>query len=138
MKRENKIKSTVNDLNITPFLRFLLQRNVLFSSLSLLSFRSLSPFFFLLSSNICFHQFAYLPSTFSNSFPIYLNIPPQTFDHPTHTTTLLYTFPVTPFFCILPPPPLVILLLLPPIRTLQSTSLHFVSFLFSPKCLLRL
>ena len=133
MKRENKIKSTID---ITPLLRFLLRRNVLFSHLFLLSSCSLPPFFLLPSSNACFHQFAYLSSTFSNSFPIYLNIPPRTFDHPTCTTTLLYTSLVTPFFYILPPPPLVISLLLPPVQTLQSTSLQFLSFLFSPKCLL--
>ena len=131
------MKSTINNLDITPLLRFLLQRNVLFSNLSLLSFCSLPPFFLLPSSNARFHQFAYLPSTFSNSFPIYLNILPRTFDHPIHTTTSLYTSPVIPFFCTLPPPPLVILLLLLPVQTLQSTFLRFSSFLSSPKyCLL--
>ena len=135
MKRENKIKSTVNGLDITPLLRFLLQRNVLFFSLSLLSFHSLLSFFLLPFSSARFHQSFYLPSTFSNSFLIYLNIPLQTFNRPTRTTALLYTSLVIPFFCILPPPPLVISLLLSPVQTLQSILPHFLSFLFSPRYL---
>ena len=55
MKRENKIKSTVNNLDITPLLRFFLWRNVLFSNLFLLSSYSLPPFFLLPSSNAHFH-----------------------------------------------------------------------------------
>ena len=38
MNRENKIKSTVNDLDITPLLRFLLWRNSPFSSPNFLVF----------------------------------------------------------------------------------------------------
>ena len=135
MKRENKIKSTVNGLDITSLLRFLLQRNVLFFSLSLLSFHSLLLFFLLSFSSARFHQSFYLPSTFSNSFLIYLNIPLQTFNCPTRTTALPYTSLVIPFFYILPPPPLVISLLLPPVQTLQLILPHFLSFLFSPRYL---
>ena len=136
MKRGNKIKSTVNDLDITPLLRFLLQRNVLFSSLFFLSSRSPPPFFLLSFSSAHFRQSSYLPFTFSNSFLIYLNIPPQTFDHPTRTTALPYTSPVISFFCILPPPPPIVSLLLPPVQTLQSTPLCFSSFLSSSRYLL--
>ena len=131
------MKSIVNDLDITPPLRFLLWRNVLFSNLFLLSFRFLPPFLLLSSPDAYFCQSSYLLSTSSNFFPIYLDILPQIFDHTTHTTTLPYTSLAAPSFCILHPPPLVILLLLPSVRTLQSTSLHFLSFLFSPKYLLQ-
>ena len=89
------MKSTVNDLDIISLLRFLLQKNVLFSSLFFLSSRFLPPFLLLSSSNAHFCQSAYLPFTFSNSFPIYLSIPSQIFDHPIHTTTLPYTSLVT-------------------------------------------
>ena len=127
------MKSTINNLDIISLLRFLLRRNVLFSSLFFLSFHLLSSFFFLSSSNAHFCQSAYLPSIFSNSFLIYSSIPPQTFDHPTHTVILPYTFPVTSSFCTH--------LLLPPIfsllslfsQTLQSILLHFSNFLSSPK-----
>ena len=79
------MKSTVNDLDIIPLLRFLLWRNILFSNLFFLSFHFLPPFFLLPSSNARFHQSAYLPSTSSNSFLTSLSILPQTFCHPTHT-----------------------------------------------------
>ena len=129
------MKSTVNNLDITPLLRFLLWRNSPVFSPYFFCF--LPPSVLPLFSNARFHRSSYPLSTFSNSFLIYLNIPPQTFDHSTHTTTLLYTSPVIPFFCTLPPPPLVILLLLLPVQTLQSTFLRFSSFLSSPKyCLL--
>ena len=132
------MKSTVNHLDITPLLRFLLWRNVLFSSPFFPSSCFLPPFLLLSSPDAYFHQSSYLASTSFNSFPIYLDILPQIFNHPTHITTLPYTSLAAPSFCILHPPPLVVLLLLPPIRTLQSTSLHFLSFLFSSKCLLLL
>ena len=131
------MKSIINNLNITLPLRFLLQRNVLFSNLFLLSFCFLLPFFLLSFPDASFCQSSYLPSTSSNFFPIYLDILPQIFNYPTHTTTSPYTSLAAPSFCILHPPPLVISLLLPPVRTLQSTPLHFLSFLFSPKCLLQ-
>ena len=100
------MKSTVNDLDITPLLRFLLWRNVLFSSLFFSSSHFLPPFLLLPSSNAHFHQSSYLSSTFSNFFPIYSSILPQIFNYPTHTTTLPYTSLVTPSFYIhqlLPP-----------------------------------
>ena len=134
MKRKDKIKFIINDLDITPLLRFLLWKNVLFSSLSLLSSRSLPPFFLLPSSDAHFHQFAYLPSTFSSSFLIYLNIPPRTFDHPTYTTTSLCTFLVTPSFYNLLPLSFVILLPFLLFQTLQLTLPHFLDFPFFPKC----
>ena len=130
------MKSIINDLDITPPLRFLLWRNVLFSNLFLLSFCFLLPFFLLFFPDAFFHQSSYLSSTFSNFFPIYLDILPQIFDHLTHITTLLYTSLAARSFYILQPPPLVISLLLFSVRTLQSTPLHFLSFLFSPECLL--
>ena len=131
------MKSIINNLDITPPLRFLLQRNILFSNLFLLSFRFLLSFFLLSFPDGSFCQSSYLPSTSSNSFPIYLDILPQIFDHPTCTTTSLYTSLAAPSFCILHLPPLIVSLLLPSVRTLQSTPLHFLSFLFSPKCLLQ-
>ena len=134
MKRGNKIKSTVNDLDITPLLRFLLWRNVLFSSLFFLSSHSPPPFFLLPFSSVYFRQSSYLPSTFSSSFLIYLNIPPRTFDHPTYTTTSLCTFLVTPSFCNLLPLSFVILLPFLLFQTLQSTLPHFLDFPFFPKC----
>ena len=94
------MKSIVNDLDITPLLRFLFQRNVLFSNLFFLFSCFLPPFFLLSFSNALFCQSVNLPSTFSNSFPIYLSIPPQIFNYPTHTTTSPYTSLVTPSFCI--------------------------------------
>ena len=135
MKRKNKIKSTVNDLDITPLLRFLLRRNVLLSSPSLLSSHFLPPFFLLSSSDIHFHRFSYLPSTFSNSFLIYLNILPQIFSHPTHITTSPCTFPVTPSFYIHLPPLLVVSPLFPLVRTLLLVFPHFSSFLSFPRYL---
>ena len=128
------MKSTINDLDITPLLRFLLRRNVLFSSLSFLFSCSLPPFFLLPFSSAHFCQSSYLPSTFSNSFLIYLNISPQTFDHPTRTTTSLCIFLVTPSFYNPFPLPLVVLLPFLLFQTLQSTLLHFSDFLFFPKC----
>ena len=101
------MKSTVNDLDITPLLRFLLQRNVLFSNLFLLSSRFLPPFFLLFFLNTRFHQSVYSPSTFSNFFPIYLSTPPQIFNCPTHITASPYTSPVIPSFCTPLLPPLV-------------------------------
>ena len=62
------MKSTVSDLDITPLLRFLLQRNVLFPSLFFLSSHFLPPFLLLSSPNAYFHQSSYLPSTSSNLF----------------------------------------------------------------------
>ena len=134
MKRGNKIKSTVHNLNITPLFRFLLRRNVLFSSLFFLSSHSPPPFFLLPFSSVHFHQSSYLPSTFSNSFLIYLNIPPRTFNHPTHTTTSLCIFLVTPSFYNPFPLSLVVLLPFLLFRTLLSTLPHFSDFLFFPKC----
>ena len=129
MKREDKIKSPINDLDITPLLRFLL------SNLFFLFFHSPPPFFLPLFSNACFCQSVYPSSTSSNFFPIYLNIPPRTFNHPTHTATLPYTSLATPFFCILPPLPLLISLLFLLVQTPLSTLLHFLNFLSSPRYL---
>ena len=133
MKRKNKIKSIINDLDITPLLRFLLWRNVLLSSTSFLSSHFLPPFFLLSSLDIHFHRFSYLPSTFSNSFLIYLNILPQIFDHPTHIITLPCTSLVTLFFYTHLPPLFVISLLFPLVQTLLSVLLHFSSFLSFPR-----
>ena len=132
-KEKIKTEFTVHDFDITPLLRFFLWRNVLLSSLFLSSSHFLPPCFLLSFSDAHFRQSFYLSSTFFNSFLIYLNIPSQIFDRPTHTTALPYASPVIPFFCILPLPLLVILLLLPPVKTLQSTPLCFSNFLSSPK-----
>ena len=59
------MKSTVHDLDIIPLLRFLLQRNVLFSSFFFLSSRFL--LLFLLLSSICLSSFHFF-QFFSNLF----------------------------------------------------------------------
>ena len=127
------MKSTVNDLDITPPLKVSPPEKLsnLFSSF----FHFLPPFYLLSFSNVFFPQFAYHPFTFSNSFPIYLDIPPQIFNHPTYTTILPYTSPAVPFFYILHPLLLVVLLLLLLVQTLQSILLYFLSFLSFPKYL---
>ena len=135
------MKSTINDLDITPPLRFLLWRNVLFSNLFLLSFRFLLPFFLLSSSNVHFHQSIYPLSISSNSFLIFSNILLQTSCHPTHIVPLPYTSLVIPSSCIrlllssfLFSP----VILLQPLlfQTLQSTLLYSSSSLSFPKYLL--
>ena len=117
------MKSTFNDLDSIPLLRFLLQRNILFSSpySSFLHFPP--PFFLQCFSNVCSHLSVYYSSTFSNFFLTSSNIYPQIFCHPTHIATLPCTSPVTPFSYILLFPfsflssLIVLLLLLPPFQT---------------------
>ena len=98
MRKEiKKIKSTFCNLDITPSSRFLLWKNILFSSLFFLSFCFLSLFFLLLSSSACFCQSTYLLSTFSNFILTSSDISPRISCHPTRITTLLYTFLAVPF-----------------------------------------
>ena len=136
------MKSIINDLDITPLLRFLLQRNVLFSNPFSLFFHFLPPFFLLLSSHVCFHQSINPLSISFNSFLISSNTL-QTPYHPTHIAISPYTSLVIPsssirllLFSFLSF--LVILLLFLLVQTLLSIPLHFLDFPFFPKCLLPL
>ena len=115
------MKSTVNDLDITPLLRFLFQRNILFSNLFFLFFHFLPPFFLLPSLNARFHQSAYLSSTSSNSFLTFINILSRTC-HPTCIVPSPYTSLVIPSSCTC--------LLLSPIVLLQPLFFKLFNQLF--------
>ena len=94
---KKKTKSIFFDLDIILPSRFLLQRNVLFSS----PFHSFSPFllsfFLLFFSNTRFHHSACLFFISSNFILTSPNTLSQTSCYPIYIAKLLYTSPAIPF-----------------------------------------
>ena len=100
--RKKKLSLYSLILTLSPPSRFLLWRNVLFSSPCLTVSAFLLPLFSLFPSNTCFHQSINPLFTSSNFSPTSLNTLPQIFYCSTYTIVLPYIFPAIPFSYTLP------------------------------------